>query len=344
MQGTPQGVPFFVEQPATVLGNYLPGTGLYPAAGAAYAGKHGTKVRFPAGTCGGRLCRAVPAGSGAAFSWAPVPGDAAAGRPSHAGYPAQPLDISWGKIWTGCRKQRRTGKNWERRGTEPELAAIRERLEYGEIAGQGSLDARQRRLITLVVLAAIQTPEGIGEETRAALHQGVRPEEIREALYQCAPYIGFPRTEAALRHADAALEAAGIALPLPEGGTVTEEDRFEKGLAVQTGIFGDAISKMHASAPEGQREILVRHLSAFCFGDIYTRTGLDLPLRELLTFCIISALGGCEAQVKAHVQGNAAVGNGKQLLVDALLQMLPSIGFPRTLNALACVNSVLPEA
>lgn len=229
-------------------------------------------------------------------------------------------------------------------GTEPELAAIRERLEYGEIAGQGSLDARQRRLITLVVLAAIQTPEGIGEETRAALHQGVRPEEIREALYQCAPYIGFSRTEAALRHADAALEAAGIALPLPEGGTVTEEDRFEKGLAVQTGIFGDAISKMHASAPEGQREILVRHLSAFCFGDIYTRTGLDLPLRELLTFCIISALGGCEAQVKAHVQGNAAVGNGKQLLVDALLQMLPSIGFPRTLNALACVNSVLPEA
>ena len=64
-------------------------------------------------------------------------------------------------------------------GTDPELAAIRERLEYGEIAGQGCLDARRRRLITLVALAAIQTPEGIGEETRAAPHQGVRPEEIR---------------------------------------------------------------------------------------------------------------------------------------------------------------------
>ena len=162
------------------------------------------------------------------------------------------------------KEQGRTGAS-ALAGTDPELAAIRDRLEYGEIAGQGCLDARQRRLITLVVLAAIQTPEGIGEETRAALHQGVRPEEIREALYQCAPYIGFPRTEAALRHADAALEAAGMALPLPEGGTVSDEDRGEKGLAVQTGIFGDAISKMHASAPEGQREILVRHLSAFCF-------------------------------------------------------------------------------
>lgn len=277
------------------------------------------------------------------------PGMAAAGH-SHAGASGTTVGYIVGRTMDRMRKAEAYRKELGKTGapalagTDPELWAIRERLEHGEIAGQGCLDARQRRLITLVVLAAIQTPEGIGEETRAALHQGVRPEEIREALYQCAPYIGFPRTEAALRHADAALEAAGTALPLPEGGTVSEEDRFEKGLAVQTGIFGDAISKMHASAPEGQREILVRHLSAFCFGDIYTRTGLDLPLRELLTFCIISALGGCEAQVRAHVQGNAAVGNSKQLLVDALLQMLPCIGFPRTLNALACVNSVLPEA
>ena len=86
------------------------------------------------------------------------------------------------------KEQGRTGAS-ALAGTDPELAAIRDRLEYGEIAGQGCLDARQRRLITLVVLAAIQTPEGIGEETRAALHQGVRPEEIREALYQCAPCV-----------------------------------------------------------------------------------------------------------------------------------------------------------
>lgn len=227
-------------------------------------------------------------------------------------------------------------------GTDPELAAIRDRLVYGEIAVRGSLDQRQRRLVTLVALAALQAVEEIGAETRAALRQGVGPQEIREALYQCAPYLGFPRTEAALRRADEALAGAGIALPLPDGGTVTEEDRFDKGLAVQTAIFGDAIAKLHASAPEGQEDILVRHLSAFCFGDIYTRSGLDLKLRELLTFVCLSALGGCEAQVRAHAQGNLAVGNSRQLLVDALIQVLPLMGFPRTLNALACVNA-LPE-
>ena len=68
-----------------------------------------------------------------------------------------------------------------------------------------------------------------------------------------------------------------------------------------------------------------------------------MPTRELLTFSILSALGGCESQVKAHVQGNANVGNSKENLIDALAQSLPYIGFPRTLNALACVNAVLPE-
>ena len=63
----------------------------------------------------------------------------------------------------------------------------------------------------------------------------------------------------------------------------------------------------------------------------------------MLTFAVISALGGCEAQVKSHVQGNANVGNGKKDLIAVLETALPLIGFPRTLNALSCVNAVLPE-
>lgn len=99
---------------------------------------------------------------------------------------------------------------------------------------------------------------------------------------------------------------------------------------------------MRATAPVGQEHIQ-DYLSAFCFGDIYTRKVLDLQTRELLTLCVISSLGGCESQVKSHVQGNANVGNSKQRLIDALTQCLPYMGFPRTLNALACVNAVLPE-
>ena len=66
--------------------------------------------------------------------------------------------------------------------------------------------------------------------------------------------------------------------------------------------------------------------------------------RELLTFSILASQGGCEEQVKAHVGGNATVGNGKEVLLAALTVCLPYIGFPRTLNALSCINEVLPEA
>ena len=228
--------------------------------------------------------------------------------------------------------------------TDPDLAAIRDRLIYGEIAERGSLNTKQRELVTLVVLTTCQTLEPLKPHTEAALRAGVTPVEIKEALYQCAPYIGFPKTESALRLVNEVFAAQGVALPVASQATVTEANRFEQGLAVLKSIFGETIDKMHATAPEGQKDILVNYLSAFCFGDIYTRTGLDLPTRELLTFAIVSALGGCEAQVKAHVQGNANEGNSKQMLIDTLAQMLPYIGFPRTLNALGCVNAVLQDS
>ncbi len=225
----------------------------------------------------------------------------------------------------------------------PELAAMRARLERDAFSRQSALSTDKKHLVTIAALTALRAVGNVREKTEAALADGVSPVQIREAVYQCAPYAGFPATEDAMREVDAAFSARGIALPLEHQATVTEENRFEKGLDVQKGIFGDVIDAMHASAPEGQRAIMVDHLSAFCFGDIYTRRGLDVKTRELLTFSIISALGGCEAQVKSHVQGNANVGNAKQELIDALEVCLPLIGFPRTLNALSCVNAVMPD-
>jgi len=100
---------------------------------------------------------------------------------------------------------------------------------------------------------------------------------------------------------------------------------------------------MQKGTPENQRYIQ-EYLPAFRFGDIYTRGGLDLKTRELLTLCILSALGGCEGQVKAHVAGNLSVGNDKETMIEAITQSLPHMGFPRTLNALNCVNEVIPES
>ena len=226
--------------------------------------------------------------------------------------------------------------------SDPEFATIKERLIYGEVYAEEKLSAKLRELVILVVAATNQTMNEVKLHTAAALAVGVKPEEIREAVYHCAPYIGLGKAENAVNAVNEVFAEKGVALPGPSGQTVTEESRLPDGIDAQKSIFGEHIDAMRAAAPENQKNIQ-DYLSAYCFGDFYTRKFLTIPERELLTFAILAAQGGCEPQVKAHVGGNAAVGNSKETLLAALTVCLPYIGFPRTLNALGCVNEVLPE-
>jgi len=130
----------------------------------------------------------------------------------------------------------------------------------------------------------------------------------------------------------------GVELPLPPQSTTTPENRAEKGLAVQKEIIGrELVDKLYSSSPKDQ--VHIQHfLSANCFGDHLTRTGLDLRTRELLTFGMLVSLGGCEPQVKGHIAANLHIGNDRATLIDVLTQLLPFIGYPRTLNGLRAVD------
>ncbi|WP_230135514.1 carboxymuconolactone decarboxylase family protein, partial [Peribacillus frigoritolerans] len=210
--------------------------------------------------------------------------------------------------------------------TDPDFQDILNHFIFGEVFYQGNLDDKMRELITLVVLATNQTFPQLNAHVHAALNVGLTSVEIKEAVYQCAPYIGFPKTLNAINEVNEVFKAKNITLPIESQKTVDEENRFDKGLAVQVKIFGDVIKKMQESAPSNQKHIQ-EYLSTFCFGDLYTRGGLDLKTRELLTLCIITALGGAEGQVKAHVQGNKNVGNDKETLIAAITHCLPYMGF-----------------
>ena len=86
-----------------------------------------------------------------------------------------------------------------------------------------------------------------------------------------------------------------------------------------------------------------RWLAANCFGDYYTRTGLDLKQREMVTFCYLAAQGGCEPQLTAHAKGNMNLGNDREFLTKVVSQCLPYIGYPRSLNAIACINKAAEQ-
>ena len=226
--------------------------------------------------------------------------------------------------------------------TDPDLQEMLNHFVFGEVFYHGELSDKLRELITLVVLTTNQTLDQLQAHVFAALNIGVTPVAIKEAIYQCVPYLGFPKTLNAINKVNEVFKMQNISLPVESQKTVTEETRFDDGLKVQKNIFGEVIDQMHQNAPENQKHIQ-NYLSAFCFGDVYTRKCLDIKTRELLTLCILSALGGCESQVKSHVFGNLNVGNDKATMLVAITHCLPYMGFPRTLNAISCINEVIPE-
>ena len=216
--------------------------------------------------------------------------------------------------------------------TDPDFAQTMDNFIYGDVYSRGKLTDKQRELLAITALTASQTLDSLPAQVQAALKAGATPVEIKETLYQCAPYVGFPKTVSALEITNKVFKKQGIKMPLANQSTVTEATRFDDGFKVQGEIFGaEHIAAMHKNSPANQKHI-ANYLSEFCFGDTYTRNGLDLQMRELITLCAISTIGGAEPQVKAHVQANLNVGNDKELMLDAVTQCLPYIGFPRTLN------------
>lgn len=191
--------------------------------------------------------------------------------------------------------------------------------------------------VILAALLGCQGVEAFTEMLPVALRVGVTPAEIKEIVYQATAYLGFGRVFPFMRAVNETLTAQGIALPLEGAATTTRETRLEAGVQAQVDVFGEGMRDFWRSGEEESRH-LNRWLAENCFGDWYTRKGLDLRQRELITLCLLAAQGGCEPQLTSHAAANLRLGNDKRFLIDAISQCLPYIGYPRSLNALRCVN------
>ena len=223
---------------------------------------------------------------------------------------------------------------------DPELMEILRRFIFGDVFDTGVLDDRTRELITVTVLACLQTLPQLQAHTTGALNVGVEPTEIREAVYQLAPFIGFPRTLNAISTVNDAFRAHGIPLPLPAQGTVSDADRYTRGLAEQAPLYGDEIKDNLADLPDPFNEQLPRFLTEFGFGDFYTRDGLTLAQRELLVLCALATIGDTSPQLGPHGRACLQVGNSKTEVVAALVHCFPYIGFPRAVAAIRAVKDL----
>lgn len=220
--------------------------------------------------------------------------------------------------------------------TDPEFMERYEAFAFDEVVNEKGMELEEgiRYLAILSTLIGCQGLDLYKITLSEALEHGLTPVEVKEIVYQAVDYLGMGRVYPFINATNDVLLEKGVKLPLENQATTTMDNRLEKGAEAQVAIFGEGMREFYKGGH------INRWLAANCFGDYYTRKGLDLKQRELITFCFLAAQGGCEPQLTSHVAGNFNLGNDKVLLMKVVSQCLPYIGYPRSLNAVSCINKV----
>lgn len=121
-----------------------------------------------------------------------------------------------------------------------------------------------------------------------------------------------------------------------------EQTRFELGLErlkEVDGVGGENVVKsLKEVAPD-----LGRYIVEFAFGDIYSRGGLSMGEREMITLASLLTAGGCEPQLEVHINGALNVGISPGAVVETFIQCIPYTGFPRVLNAVFTAKKIFSE-
>ena len=179
--------------------------------------------------------------------------------------------------------------------TDPELIEAFDNFAFDEVLTDSDLDVRTRLMLQLAAMIASQAVSEFRVMAGAGLTIGLTPVELKEIVYQAVPYVGMAKVFDFLHATNDVLTERAVRLPLHAQSTTTPVTRLELGLAVQKQIVGnERVDAMYAAAPPDEQH-LQRYLSANCFGDHLTRGGIDVQTRELLTFAMLTALGGADA-------------------------------------------------
>lgn len=224
--------------------------------------------------------------------------------------------------------------------TDLEFIELFDNFLNNDVNNTINIDNKTKAMVILSTLIGSQSTNLFKQILSTSINEDITPTEVKEIIYQAVAYLGLGRVYPFFSITNEVLESMNIKLPLTNQSTTTNKTRLEKGVQAQVDIFGEDMKDFYKSGSKETRHIN-KWLASNCFGDYYTRNGLDYKQREMITFCFILAQGGCESQLTSHAIANMQVGNDKEFLINIISQALPFIGYPRSLNALTCLNNAI---
>ncbi len=120
------------------------------------------------------------------------------------------------------------------------------------------------------------------------------------------------------------------------------QDRFIRGMHALRTIQKEAGDEVYRRLSEISPDF-ADMLVTYPFGDIYTRSGLDLRSREIATISALTVLGYASPQLSAHIRAGLNAGLSRDEIIEIIIQMSVYAGFPAAINAMYAAKTVFDE-
>ncbi|MGH7906594.1 MAG: carboxymuconolactone decarboxylase family protein [Candidatus Binataceae bacterium] len=116
------------------------------------------------------------------------------------------------------------------------------------------------------------------------------------------------------------------------------DDARERGIKKRTELFGEA-GAQRLKEMEKFDAGFARILNEVCFGDVWSRPGLPVKTRSMITMAVLTALGRFP-QLKGHIQGALNVGVTPEEIKEVLIHVSQYAGVPVTVEAIRVFKEV----
>jgi 4-carboxymuconolactone decarboxylase len=120
------------------------------------------------------------------------------------------------------------------------------------------------------------------------------------------------------------------------------DDRYDLGLEKIRQVYGEAGENVTKNLKDISPEF-ARYIIEFPFGEIYSRSGLDLKSREIAIVASLVTMGNASSQLKVHINGALNVGCSRTEIIEVIIQMAVYAGFPAALNGLFVAKEVFDQ-
>lgn len=121
-----------------------------------------------------------------------------------------------------------------------------------------------------------------------------------------------------------------------------DDAAFAAGMKIRRDMFGPAGAEQRLAQATELNRPFEELVTRYCFGETWSRPGLDLKTRSLLTIAVLTALAKPN-QLKVHVTGALANGATQEEIREAILHSVVYAGIPAGVEAFAAAGEVLAK-